>query len=216
MKFWLVMCLNTSEIIECFVSKEKAYVRIKDLTQKGYSTFLQEIVLTSEQICYFINREIDNDYDLDINCFNLPEDYFECVLDRKKEVSFNKELPKTIRRHIDWINEDIDIPVTTTWPKGKEIWNIGEHNEQAENGFVIVTNIEPDTYKVVPTSLEYVYVGSAEMAGLIMKRANRYKINPYNTKNLEQVLISNKSEYVISDIQKILDYFKENKTLIGK
>lgn len=25
MKFWLVMCLNTSEIIECFVSKEKGY-----------------------------------------------------------------------------------------------------------------------------------------------------------------------------------------------
>ena len=216
MKFWLVMCLNTSEIIECFVSKEKANIRMNDLIQKGYNAFLEEIVLTPEQICYFINREIDNDYDLDMNCFNLPEDYFERVLDRKKEVSFDKELPKTIKRHLDWTNEDIDIPVTTTWPKGKEIWNIGEHNEQIKNGFVIVTNVEPNTYTIIPASLEYVYVGSAEMAELIMKRSLRYEINPYNTKNLERVIISNKSEDVVSDIQKILDYFKENKTLIGK
>ena len=216
MKFWLVMCLNTSEIIECFVSKEKANIRMNDLIQKGYNAFLEELVLTPEQICYFINREIDNDYDLDMNCFNLPEDYFERVLDRKKEVSFDKELPKTIKRHLDCTNEDIDIPVTTTWPKGKEIWNIGKHNEQIENGFVIVTSLEPNSYAIIPASLEYVYVGSAEMAELIMERADRYKINPYNTKNLERVLISNKSENVISDIQKILEYFKENKTLIGK
>ena len=94
MKFWLVMCVNTSEIIEseiieCFVSKEKANIRMNDLIQKGYNAFLEELVLTPEQICYFINREIDNDYDLDMNCFNLPEDYFERVLDRKKEVSFD-------------------------------------------------------------------------------------------------------------------------------
>lgn len=216
MKFWLVMCLNTSEIIECFVSKEKANVRMNDLIQKGYNAFLEEIVLTPEQICYFINREIDNDYDLDMNCFNLPEDYFERVLDRNKEVSFDKELPKTIKRHLDWTNEDIDIPVTTTWPKGKEIWNIGKHNEQIKNGFVIVTNLKPNSYAIIPASLEYVYVGSAEMAELIMNRSGRYKINPYNTKNLERVIISNKSEDVVSDIQKILDYFKENKTLIGK
>jgi hypothetical protein len=216
MKFWLVMCLNTPEIIECFVSKEKANVRMNDLIQKGYNAFLEEIVLTPEQICYFINREIDNDYDLDMNCFNLPEDYFERVLDRKKEVSFDKELPKTIKRHLDWENEDIDIPVTTTWPKGKEIWNIGEHNEQIKNGFVIVTNLKPNSYTIIPASLEYVYVGSSEIAELIMKRSMRYEINPYNTKNLERVLISNKSEDVVSDIQKILEYFKENKTLIGK
>lgn len=216
MKFWLVMCLNTSEIIECFVSKEKANIRMNDLIQKGYNAFLEEIVLTPEQICYFINREIDNDYDLDMNCFNLPEDYFERVLDRKKEAGFNKELPKTIKRHLNWTNEDIDIPVTTTWPKGKEIWNIGKQNEQIENGFVIVTNLKPNSYTIIPASLEYVYVGSAEMAELIMERSGRYEINPYNTKNLERVLISNKSEDVISDIQKILEYFKENKTLIGK
>ena len=131
-------------------------------------------------------------------------------------MEINKELPKTIKRHIDWTNEDIDIPVTTTWPKGKEIWNIAEHEKQIKNGFIIVTNIEPDTYTVIPASLEYVYVGSAEMAELIMKRSIRYKINPYNTKNLERVLISNKSEDVISDIQKILKYFKENKTLISE
>ena len=216
MKFWLVVCLNTSEIIECFVSKEKATVRMNGLIQKGYNAFLEELVLTPEQICYFINREIDNDYDLDMNCFNLPEDYFKRVLDKKKEVSFDKELPKTIKRHLDWTNEDIDIPVTTTWSKGKEIWNIYKHNEQIENGFVIVTNLKPNSYAIIPASLEYVYVGSAEMAELIMKRSGSYKINPYNTKNLERVLISNKSEDVISDIQKILEYFKENKTLIGK
>ena len=131
-------------------------------------------------------------------------------------MEINKELPKTIKRHLDWENEDIDIPVTTTWSKGKEIWNIGEHNEQIKNGFVIVTNVEPNTYTIIPASLEYVYVGSAEMAELIMKRSMWYEINPYNTKNLERVLISNKSEDVVSDIQKILEYFKENKTLIGK
>jgi hypothetical protein len=131
-------------------------------------------------------------------------------------MEINKELPKTIKRHLNFTNEDIDIPTTTTWPKGKEIWNIGEHNEQIENGFVIVTNLKPNSCTIIPASLEYVYVGRAEMAELIMKRAGRYKINPYNTKNLERVLISNKSEDVVSDIQKILDYFKENKTLIGK
>ena len=123
-------------------------------------------------------------------------------------------MPKTISRHLDWTNVDIEIPTTTIWQKGKTVWNIGKHNEQAENGFVIVTNIRPNSYEIIPESLEYVYVGK-EIAKAIMDIAGYCEITPHNIKKLERLICSKKAEYIKEKARKVRDYFKENSTLIG-
>lgn len=123
-------------------------------------------------------------------------------------------MPKTISRHLDWTNTDIEIPTTTIWQKGKTVWNIGKHNEQSENGFVIVTNIRPNSYEIIPESLEYVYVGK-EIAKAIMDIAGYCEITPYNIKRLERLICSKKPEYVKVKARKVLNYFKENSALIG-
>jgi hypothetical protein len=125
------------------------------------------------------------------------------------------EMPKTIKRHLDWTNTDIDIPTTTIWQKGKTVWNIGKHNEQAENGFVIVTHIRPNSYDIIPETLEYVYVGSAEIAKAIMDISGYCEITPHNIKKLERLICSKKAEYIKVKARKVLDYFKENTALIG-
>ena len=125
------------------------------------------------------------------------------------------DMPKTISRHLDWTNTDIEIPTTTIWQKGKTVWNIGKHNEQAENGFVIVTHIRPNSYEIIPETLEYVYVGSAEIAKAIMDISGYCEITPYNIKKLERLIYSKKADYIKAKARKVLDYFKENPALIG-
>lgn len=124
-------------------------------------------------------------------------------------------MPKTISRHLNWTNTDIEIPTTTTWQKGKIVWNIGEHNEQAENGFVIVTNVRPNSCEIIPESLEYVYVGK-EIAKAIMDISGYCEITPYNIKKLKRLICSKKAEYIKAKARKVCDYFKENPALIGR
>ena len=123
-------------------------------------------------------------------------------------------IPKTIKRHLDWTNTDIEIPTTTVWQKGKTVWNIGKNNEQAENGFVIVTNTRPNSYEIIPESLEYVYVGK-EIAKVIMDISGYCEVTPHNIKRLERLINSKKPEYVKTKARKILDYFKGNDGLIS-
>lgn len=124
------------------------------------------------------------------------------------------DMPKTISRHLYCTNTDIEIPTTTIWQKGKTVWNIGKHNEQAENGFVIVTNICPNSYEIIPETLEYVYVGK-EIAKAIMDISGYCEVTPHNIKKLERLICSKKADYIKVKARKVRDYFKENPALIG-
>lgn len=78
---------------------------------------------------------------------------------------------------IEFMSGLIDVPVTNKWPSGKKIWNIGSHNRYIDKGYVIVCNTRD--YRVVPETLEFVYVGP-ENAKALHKRAGRGTVDSKN------------------------------------
>ena len=78
---------------------------------------------------------------------------------------------------IEFMSGLIDVPVTNKWPSGKKIWNIGSHNRYIDKGYVIVCNTRD--YRVIPETLEFVYVGP-ENAKALHKRAGRGTVDSKN------------------------------------
>lgn len=91
-------------------------------------------------------------------------------------------LPKTLA--IEVMSGLRNVPVTDKWPTGKQVWNIGSHNPYIDKGYVIVCNTRD--YKIIPETLEFVYVGP-ENAKALHKRAGR---GPVNDKNYTKYLVT--------------------------
>ena len=87
---------------------------------------------------------------------------------------------------LEFAGDIIDVPVSNKWSSGKHIWNIGNHNPYIDNGYVIICNTRD--YKVIPETLEFVYVGK-ENAKALHKEAGKHEINDKNYK-----------KYLVTDI----------------
>lgn len=82
-------------------------------------------------------------------------------------------------------NENLEVPVTKTFPKGKQVWNIGEYNPYINEGYVILCNVGKEC-KVIPSSLEFLYVNSAENAHILHDAASAITVSINNLKNMEK------------------------------
>lgn len=80
---------------------------------------------------------------------------------------------------------EVDVPVTTKFPKGKSVWNIGEHNPYIADGYVILCATEPETCDVLRESLEFLYVGNEEDARTLMNAAGCVEVAVNYIKKLE-------------------------------
>ena len=93
-------------------------------------------------------------------------------------------------------NCEVNAPVTTKFPKDKCVWNIGEHNPYMKDGYVILCAVEPGTCSVIRESLEFLYVGNAENAKILMDAANCITVSVDNIKKLENYKKSYKMDIV--------------------
>lgn len=127
---------------------------------------------------------------------NLPEDeWFDLARAKTEEIaeavlnydsiyeSTNINESKTLPFDFTGLGK-IEIPTTTIFPTGKQIWNIGSHNPYIEDGYIIVCNTRD--YKVIPETLEFVYVGK-DNAKALHKVAGRRTID---YKNYEDFLVT--------------------------
>lgn len=95
---------------------------------------------------------------------------------RRGTVKESSSTPKTLSITLSSMGV-VDVPVTNKWPKGKKVWNIGNHNPYISDGYVLVCNTRDFT--VIPESLEFVYVGP-ENAQALHKQARKGTVNDKN------------------------------------
>lgn len=74
---------------------------------------------------------------------------------------------------------EVNVPVTTEFPKGKKVWNIGKNNPYIDEGYVILCNDDEDCF-VKPESLEFLYVATAADAYTLHEAAGYMSINVDN------------------------------------
>lgn len=97
----------------------------------------------------------------------------------------------------------LNVPVVEKFDKNKIIWNIGSHNPYIADGYVILCSTEG--FSVDPLTLEFLHVGSSDVAQTLMDAASWTTVGPSTLDYLE-----NYKDTILKDtIQEAVKYLKD-------
>lgn len=111
---------------------------------------------------------------------------------------------ETLKYFFKATKEELEVPVARTFPKGKQVWNIGEYNPYINEGYVILCNVDNKGYKVIPSSLEFLYVNSSENAHILHDAASAITVSINNLNTMKKYDKWNKEI-----VHKAVDIMKE-------
>lgn len=99
----------------------------------------------------------------------------------------------------------LNVPVVKEWNKNKHIWNIGSHNPYIADGYVILCSEPTEGFSVDPLTLEFLYVGSSDVAQTLMDAASWTTVSPQTLNYLE-----NYDDTILVDtIHEAAEYIKD-------
>lgn len=79
----------------------------------------------------------------------------------------------------------LNVPVVDKFTEGKLVWNIGDHNPYITDGYVILCSESTEGCNVDPLTLEFLYVGSSDVAQTLMDAASWTTVSPQTLDYLE-------------------------------